>query len=509
MQWSELLSRLEVFAPRYSGEEKQEVFGYEMIMPGLKYNESVLYIGWTSQLDIIDGAGVPEEALLLCIEDVPLSGSRYRNLALLDETAHLDHIVQKIVEILAGESRTHAGTKKLLAAYNTNSGLQHIVDVATEILGNPMFVADVSFKILAVSEEPFVDRPEIENQRELGYLSAENVSDLKRDHVHDRARRSSVPYYSLKEDGEGWMTAVVYLNSVEVAYIDIMERDKAFDSGDFEIVRFMSGLVSLELQKNDFFKLNRGFLHSYFLSELLEGQIPDTDVVNLRLQHLNWTPSDYLYIMVVSDNQPGAMDRKSNIIATQLHNILPGSRWAMYNGALVFLLCFSHEDSLLLEPGDPVDRYLEINNLTAAVSARFKDLLYTRQGYSQAIKARELGRRLDSKTRIYYYPEYVFEHIGDIVSHEHELTGFLHPVIAEIIKYDKEHKTSLLKTLEQHLLFGDNPTLVASNLFIHRNTLFYRIAKIKELFNISMSGGEERAHLLLSIKFLRLISKGT
>lgn len=510
MQWNKLLYKLAEYEPRYLVEAltPTEVYSYEIIAPGLDYNGSVLFIGWVSQLSGLAESGFPADVPLLCIEDVPAEGLPFSNMALLNEDVELELTVQAIVTQFTDESRTRANMQRLVAEYNSNRGLQNLVDTAAAMLDNPLIVADVSFKILAISQKGFSGRPDIEVQRELGYILTENVDDLKRDHVHEQARKKRQPFYSRKTGSDdAWMSTLIYLNGVEVGHIDVMEQNHPFADGDFELLQFLSELVALELQKNDFYKANRGFMHSFFLSELLDGQIPDTEIVNLRLQHLNWNPTVYLYIMMITDSQPGGMEGKSKIITQQLHDLFPASRWAMYNSVPVFLLSMPDDSTQFMEPESPLQEYLAINQLTASISSRFADLLNTRKHYLQATKALELGRRLNGEDVLYFYPDYICQHIGEIVGEKYDLADFLHPAIPEILRYDVEHKTNLLETLDQHLRYGENPTLVAGNLFIHRNTLFYRIGKIKELFGLDLSNGEERMKLLLSMKFLQLLNK--
>jgi DNA-binding PucR family transcriptional regulator len=58
--------------------------------------------------------------------------------------------------------------------------------------------------------------------------------------------------------------------------------------------------------------------------------------------------------------------------------------------------------------------------------------------------------------------------------------------------------------LQKYLTYPDNPTKAAEELFIHKNTLFYRIGKIKELFPIDLSNGEERLKIHLTLKLIEV-----
>ncbi|PSS43089.1 hypothetical protein C6401_14470 [Arthrobacter woluwensis] len=60
---------------------------------------------------------------------------------------------------------------------------------------------------------------------------------------------------------------------------------------------------------------------------------------------------------------------------------------------------------------------------------------------------------------------------------------------------------SLTETLEAYLKLGGNKTAVCSELFIHRNTLTYRLRKIADLLEVDLDDGDVRASLLLALKF--------
>lgn len=87
-----------------------------------------------------------------------------------------------------------------------------------------------------------------------------------------------------------------------------MELDRKFTDIDFELVQFLCELVSVELQKNDFYNCNQGMMHSFLLSELLTGELNDANVIAMRLAHLEWTLTPYLRVMTLTDLKNGFFD---------------------------------------------------------------------------------------------------------------------------------------------------------------------------------------------------------
>ena len=78
----------------------------------------------------------------------------------------------------------------------------------------------------------------------------------------------------------------------------------------------------------------------------------------------------------------------------------------------------------------------------------------------------------------------------------------LHPAVIELVRSDEA--PALLKTLETYLDSGCDAKATASQLFIHRGTLYYRLKRITEVTGAAMHSGEERLAIHLSLKLGRL-----
>ena len=62
-------------------------------------------------------------------------------------------------------------------------------------------------------------------------------------------------------------------------------------------------------------------------------------------------------------------------------------------------------------------------------------------------------------------------------------------------EYDRKNGTSLFETLETYIHCQYNATKTASALFIHRNSLSYRMEKIEELTRIDYNDTNQLFHL--------------
>ena len=67
-------------------------------------------------------------------------------------------------------------------------------------------------------------------------------------------------------------------------------------------------------------------------------------------------------------------------------------------------------------------------------------------------------------------------------------------------EYDKANSSDLCKILKTYLLHDGSVKETADELFVHRNTINYKLNKISELLDADLSSMETRVQLYLAFK---------
>ncbi len=80
------------------------------------------------------------------------------------------------------------------------------------------------------------------------------------------------------------------------------------------------------------------------------------------------------------------------------------------------------------------------------------------------------------------------------------LKNFCYKTLGKMMDNDKSNHGELLSTLRQLLDNSFNWKFTADSLFIHINTLYYRVNKIENLLNLDLSKMETRVNLYMAIK---------
>jgi DNA-binding PucR family transcriptional regulator len=189
--------------------------------------------------------------------------------------------------------------------------------------------------------------------------------------------------------------------------------------------------------------------------------------------------------------------------ANEIQNILPDCRWTLHHKNVIVLLNRQHAPLLTEKETEQLSHFLRGSNLSLGMSDCFDNILETPKYYRQAARAVELGLFTTKGENIFKYSDYVFCYIAQVISKKNDLQDFCHPASLFLQKYDAENGTSLIDTLDKYLIHVNDPVAAAEALFIHRNTLLYRINKIKELTGLDLNNGDTRLKVQLSLKFLQ------
>ena len=81
---------------------------------------------------------------------------------------------------------------------------------------------------------------------------------------------------------------------------------------------------------------------------------------------------------------------------------------------------------------------------------------------------------------------------------------FAEGILRPLAEYDQQNRGSLVKTVEAYFNHHGNISQTAESLFVHRNTLLYRMERIQELTNLQLDQANQRLALHLALKLWQL-----
>lgn len=130
-----------------------------------------------------------------------------------------------------------------------------------------------------------------------------------------------------------------------------------------------------------------------------------------------------------------------------------------------------------------------------------RDLNAWRISFRQAGQALEMARRLRENNPL-YFPDLSVYRLLMQIEHNPELFAFKKEILGPLL--DHEGGGELIHTLQAYFEHNGNLSQTAEALFIHRNTLIYRLERIANLTNLNWDEPETRLAVQLALHIFRM-----
>lgn len=139
--------------------------------------------------------------------------------------------------------------------------------------------------------------------------------------------------------------------------------------------------------------------------------------------------------------------------------------------------------------------------IRAGESGLFTDMSHIGDYYRQAQTVLEYARQAGRE--YLNFSEIVCQETERCLKGNPWLESLIHPDIAKLKAYDREHGMAYLDTLNMLLFFGGNRAYILEALGIHGNTLRYRTQRIRELLSGDLEDPDYRRLLMYSFLALK------
>ena len=379
--------------------------------------------------------------------------------------------------------------------------LNKLMILCSNILGNPAYLADSSFKIIAADDSPILSELSAiwKQMIETGYISYEIVQNLvKSGELKEIRSHENAKCFSSKFFNNSFINCNIRHNDVFIGHFFIVGYYKKITDGDIALAGCISEIVRGALRLNTAFLSRRGYDYENFFIHMIRGTIHDTNQIERQLKPLSWDIEGRYRVLRL---EPSEKDESMlGILCAKLER-LKSSKPLIYEGgiAAVFYMRDSEYDELL---ESELTKLISQDGGYAGLSDTFDGFYRLHWYYMQACDAVGLGGRMRGVLKI--YRDYTYHHLFQVAdSTDLNLNTLCEKTVFRLLDYDSVHGTQHLLTLETYLKNERSLLLTAKELFIHRNSVIYRINQITELLRLDLNNKDLRMRLLLSFELLR------
>jgi hypothetical protein len=403
----------------------------------------------------------------------------------------IEQITNHILSIF---EKYNAWEKKIQSLVIKHASLQELLEASNDIFENPCFIADMRGNIIAITHQYEIGTVNdswdycLENMRPpIDVLSLPLLNNSEQ-LVPDWS--DSAQIYHAKDTLIG---RYILVDQEPIGAFCIQEHHTPLTVSCCSFVDILCDMISklITIKKNEELLTN---------TDLLIEAIENDSSYGLTqiFSHVFGSYDDFYYLALAKH-----VARKDTAQQTALQKEI--------DKIPVCQICFNYKEFTVL-----ICKYSDITLLKKEILANpfFK---FYQIGFSMPFRSIEqlslrcrqatfaLNKGENVQPPINFCNDYAFLYLTEQLFQQSKALELLHPALNILKEYDSNKNTKLYETLYQYLTHERNLVCTAKNLFIHRNSLLYRIQRINELTNSNLDSAIERLHILLSYEIARVL----
>lgn len=393
----------------------------------------------------------------------------------------------------------------MLELLRNNAGLTAMTEEFSRFLGRPIAVLDTNFTFLTPVPEELLGSLVSEEWHTPEGLSIKGLTELLDDGLVEQALSSSEPLFLPYNDEFSIYHISLKKNGVTIGILGI-PGSKEFGNYTLPLeyvhgLRSMADIFSAELSKDELYSNNGQSSLSYIFSMIMEKEPEDIESVRDRCLIYDYHLLPEMYLLFVP--LPTETESNPSFLASTLQNVFQNSISLVRNRDILLLITRAE--------GHPVSDFereiwgsqLRRLGLNAGLSGIFRDFRSIRSLHLRTAElALSAGLSIDPEEGLYRFDDYQMDSLLSAIGDDQELQFFCFQPLLQLIEYDTLRESHLVETLKIYLENIRSPQTVCEKIFIHRNTLYKRIAKIEEIMGCSIVDPETIMKVQLTFHIL-------
>lgn len=364
-------------------------------------------------------------------------------------------------------------------------GLEPLLRDAGNMLHCPMMVVDVTFHIVSSYMPADFHDAVFEAALARGEITYEAISALNWDLMPDPAAGVFQP---VEDSAYARRFSALNSGGMRVGYLICVDVNGDLSLRPADGFRRLESILAKQLSCLE----RRGSAYrttaEEVLTHLLDGKFSGPGAFHTQAMATRLAHSPPARLALINLGLYRSLNFRDDMLKQDLHISFPESHPFLYHDEVLLFLTDGQITGEL-------ERLAKQRRLRVVLTEKFSDLYNLPQVYQAA---QDVMR-------------YLIIHVeGDFVAKTSQFRDLMRlqklaeqpdlidPYIVEIIEHDKRHGTQFCLTLYTYCICHHSVKQTCERLFTHRNTVLYRLQKLKEDFGLNLDDPDETMPLLLS-----------
>lgn len=505
-----IISTLQHFSPHpISVNDIFVPFSVERITGSTNFRSDTIYVGYQSEVQGYIGS--IQHAILFLIEDVEnfsLPVNHSNEIVFFPQDVDIYRLMEDCRNVLRRQIILDRKSHTLLECINQTEDIAKVVDTVSELIQNPVIILDISYKVLGYSENYRVDDFQWQQNIKRGYCSFEYIGGFNRIEGVVNSPNTHEPFIvECFTSPLRRYISKMFLDGRQLGYIIAIEAVTPFSQIDTELMALISDSMarfvnSLNQQTQN---INNRMYDSVFI-DCIEGRFKSRDAFMERMSQTGMKTDSIYQLLSVDITSYNNFDPANEYLRHRLEELFPGCWIVCYNNNVVVLIDI-HKDTFEIMPIlKAEENMLSQYKLRIGISDTFTDLFKIPFHYHKAKSALALSNITLPNDRLALYNDYkVYDMMAAVLKSSHNPRDFLNSSAQKILQYDSKNNSDYFKTMSAYLHNGRRLDDTANELHVHKNTVSYRINKIRELFHVDFDDTDTEFNLCFSCKMAEML----
>jgi hypothetical protein len=397
--------------------------------------------------------------------------------------------------------------QKLQDSVNKGHGIQLLVEqFAPYLNSNELMIVSSEFRVIGLSNQPS-HMCDISGFSQVGYgdeLQTEIVTFFKNDIIYNNVRNTREPFlYEPSILPCRCMGQNIFHQGDYTCRVIISEDRSPFRGYEAGLLYFFTSFIRLvfDLSLNGGNIFPQNYLGKLFADMIQGRSVEEWRLENSFAQH-GWSlagpflcasilPSerDYYNRTIAYYCQAFSRDIKGCSFFEHENTLVCVANLQYYNGSAEKFFSTNHET-------------FRDGNFRVGYSNGFTDIWNLRHYYQQAQIAIQTGLEQRASQWFHRFADMALNSMSAMLTSKIDGQFLCAAEILNLQKYDNKNQTEYVRTLKAYLGNQMNAVKTAKALYIHHNTMEYRLRKIEELAGIDFGDYDQVLYLNISFRFL-------
>jgi len=387
-----------------------------------------------------------------------------------------------------GETVEEYNVQDLVELFLQTNDLGRLIERAAAVLKNPLLVCDTSYHFLGWSNVAGVsDKSWLAGVKRGGwsYELVSLINSLDLDYT-GKEHKTQILKSINKESSSRRMIGTLCMDGAHLGYYFILEENTPFEEVGEQTYRQVASVLAKSVSAARAQRLPVGGRGSEgIMLDLLHNGF-DSRELFLERAGENYIARTGKYRVFCIPVQNEGRDVSGNRgFHSLIGHCLPLSWQVRFQDNVVVLADFGSRQYRQPNALEAFRAFLLQHRLRAGFSDVFSDPYELKRRYEQARDAVYLGIAFEDQRSLIPYEDYKIYSMFRSLSDEDPFEQYSTEAVRRIHEYDLKNASDYLETLCQYLGSQCSVQKAADRLYVHRNTVAYRVGKIREMFDMN------------------------